>query len=285
MIPRAGSRRGKGRLIKHDDEMSERAKIFRSMRFSLLSLTLLGSVSLSVTVLGQDVFPTRPSEVQNSPVTDSVDIADKDPRPGAVTGIEKTPVAEKAPGEEEEPVSEHVIASGDSLTGIAAKVYGRAGYWRVLKLYNDCDPAKLTIGQVIRVPDLEWLLEEEGVIPLFEDAADAVMQGRNLIMEAEDAMKEQEMEKSGDVSPDEQTVAKLSKARELLARARELFAEKRKGVAGIPKSMLLQLRTAGELMGEMAANADNDARKMAEVHERLGNAVTYCVIWAREGFN
>lgn len=250
------------------------------MRISLLSITLMGSASLSITTLGQDVFPARPSEVPNPPKTEPADTSDPNSKNGAAPGVKESPAAEKLPDGEEEQVAEHVIASGDSLTAIAAKVYGRAGYWRVLKLYNDCEPSKLKIGQVIRVPELEWLLKQEGVIPLFEDAATAMMQAQSLIIEAEDTMEEQGVD-----APDEETAAKISEAQKLLARARELFAEKREGVAELPNSMLLQLRTAGELMGEVAAKTGNAETKMAEVHERLGNALTYCVIWAREGFN
>ena len=265
------------------------------MKLSII--ILLVSTPLVHIGLGQGAFPTKPSEAPVKPVKPLVDLTGKDDPnaskvtitppsiadPGAklvvkasvVTATSSAPISATS---RKVAVSEYVIGSGDSLTKVPAQAYGRAGYWRVLKLYNECDPAKLKIGQVIKTPNLEWLLEEEGIVPLLKDAADSMMKGRKLFMEVEDAM-----DAGGLSSPNDEMKAKIVEAQKLITQSRNLFADKREGVSGLPNSTLLQLRTAGELMGKVA-KGDGVKTNTTQVHERFGNAITYGVLWAREGF-
>jgi hypothetical protein len=97
-------------------------------------------------------------------------------------------------------------------------------------------------------------------------------------MEVEDAM-----DAGGLSSPNDEMKAKIVEAQKLITQSRNLFADKREGVSGLPNSTLLQLRTAGELMGKVA-KGDGVKTNTTQVHERFGNAITYGVLWAREGF-
>ncbi len=178
---------------------------------------------------------------------------------------------------------EYIIKSGDSLTKVSAEAYGRRGYWRLLKLYNDADPNRLKVGQVIKTPEIAWLLEQEGVVPLFADAAEDLMKGRAIFMETEDELRKQ-VTGANKVAPDEEAKKQIKNAQRLIAAAGEKFAEKREGVSGLPNSTLQQLRTVSKLMGQVAEGTSNTAGKMSLVHEHFGNALTYCIIWAREGF-
>jgi LysM repeat protein len=243
--------------------------------------------------LGQGAFPTKPSEVPVEGVKPLVDPTGQDdpnaPQPAAtpppIADPKAKPVVKASKStapisatDRPSAVPEYVIDSGDSLTKVSAQAYGRAGYWRVLKLYNECDPAKLKIGQVIQAPDLGWLLEEEGIVPLLKDAADSMMEGRKLFMEVEDAMHAE-----GLSTPNDEMKTKIVEAQKLITKSRTLFADKRDGVSGLPNSTLLQLRTAGELMGKVAKGS-RVRTNATQVHERFGNAITYGVLWAREGF-
>lgn len=235
----------------------------------MLGVSALCGFALSA--WAQDVFPLRPSEATQVPVADEDSVEETaDP---AVEGVSK--LTEPPP---QGPIREYVVAVGDNLSKIALRAYGRAGYWRLLKLYNECDPAKLKVGQVLKAPELDWWMEEEGMVPLFEDAVEAMMAGRARFMEMEEAL-----ETAGETL-DESTREGLLQARELLQRAGEAFMREREGVKGEPNSTVQQLRTAGELIQELAGSAFKSQRKRAEVHERLGNALTYGIIWAREGF-
>jgi LysM repeat protein len=215
------------------------------------TLVLTAIAGLFVSGLsGQDAFPLKPGELPD-PVAPLKDPTGKDPKadPSApvvkaksappVSAVSK-PTAPRTliQPRDEDTVPSHIIESGDSLTKVAAKAYGRSGYWRLLKLYNECDPAKLKIGQVIKTPDLEWLLEEEHIVPLLKDAADSMMKGRSIFMDAEQAMDEK-----GIKVPDEEIKVLITEARKHVAHARELFSTKREGVIGLPNSTLLQLRT------------------------------------------
>lgn len=247
------------------------------MNFPALLLKVFLLASGLSGLLAQDVFPLRPSEAK--PLSN----AGANRLSGGQAGTLGTNASFEldAEGAEGATIRKHVIAQGDNLSRIAAKVYGRAGYWRLLKLYNDCDPSKLKIGQVIEVPDLVWWLKEEGVVEKYEEAATALMKGRSLFMLAEeDLLADPAMA----AQPPPESVSLISEAQALLAAARDGFATKPEGVTGTPNSALLQLRTASELMGAVAKGDARPSVAMAEVHERLGNALTYCLIWAREGF-
>ena len=258
------------------------------------TVILVASVYFTHVSLGQGAFPTKPSEAPVEAVRPLVDppgnddpsaskaaatpptVADPSAKPNPA--VNATSTAPTLVSSRQSATPEHVIDSGDSLTKVSAQAYGRAGYWRVLKLHNDCDPAKLKIGQVIKTPDLQWLLEEEGIVPLLKDAADSMMEGRKLFMEVEDAMSA-----DGLSAPDDAMKAKIAEAQKLITKSRNLFANKREGVSGLPNSTLLQLRTAGELMGKVAKGS-RVKTNATQVHERFGNAITYGVLWAREGF-
>ena len=175
--------------------------------------------------LGQGSIPIKPSEVPVEILKPLADPTGKDdpnaPKvsatPPPITAPSAKPVVKAVPAvvatskapisatSREIAVPEYVIGSGDSLTKISAQAYGRAGYWRVLKLYNECDPSKLKIGQVIKAPDLQWLIEEEGISPLLKDAADSMMEGRKLFMEVEDAM-----DADGLSTPNDEMKAKIA---------------------------------------------------------------------------
>ncbi len=264
-------------------------------------IALLGATTLMAT--GQDVFPRKPSEAKKDPVPPLVDPTGSDKqaqKPAAEVAAAPVPQPEAEPqprftdpdakpkpkprftepkptAEEKAHVSEHVIASGDSLTKVSAKAYGRSGYWRLLKLYNDCDPSKLKIGQVVKAPDLDWLLAKENIIPLFQEASDKMMQSRQLFMEAESGIDESGLT--------EDVKGKLAEAQKLLAQSQELFAAKPEGTTGLPNSTIKQLRTVGLLMGDIANGKGSASSKANLAHEHFGNALTYCVIWARDGFN
>ncbi len=247
-------------------------KGFRILWLAIATLAMYLGVSW-----GQDAFPLRPSEVPARSGSEASAPSVTAQRQTA----ESAATAEPAPTTQTSGwVDEYVVAQGDNLSKIASQAYGRAGYWRLLKLYNDCDPEKLIVGQVVRAPDLNAWLEAEGILPLLEEPVTELMKARETFMEAEASM-----ESSGTVA-DEATKARILEAKTRLERAQALFMEAWEGVTGSPNSMVQQLRTAASLMGEVAdGGAAGRERKQAEVHERIGNALTYCIIWARDGFD
>jgi LysM repeat protein len=255
------------------------------MRKVFLLSSLFAGFLTSLTA--QDVFPLRPGDPGAKELADPlVDLNEnrlskqmKSVKESALK-VTLTPAFEP----KEERVQEFVIQSGGSLSKVSAEAYGRLGYWRVLKLYNGIDTDKLTIGQVIKAPDLLWLLKKEKVVPFLKDAVDDLMAGRAKYMEVEDVIRPR-VKGSDKITPSEEDTAKLLEAKKLIANASAKFGEPRKGINGAPNSTLLQLRIVGELIGEIADGTSKTGDKMTLVHHHLGNALTYCIIWAREGFS
>lgn len=263
------------------------------MRKLFLHGSLFAGLLTSLTA--QDVFPIRPGDPGTkelvAPVTDPNDkkldeqikpVKEPAPKPKPAPAAKAKPAPTPEP--KEEMIQEFVIESGGSLTKVSAEAYGRLGYWRLLKLYNDADPNKLKIGQVIKAPDLLWLLEQEKVVPLLKDAVDDLMAGRALYMEVEGVIRPK-VKGANKVTPSEEDKAKLLEAQKLIATASAKFGKTREGVSGAPNSTLLQLRTVGTLIGDIAKGTSKTGDKMTLVHQHLGNALTYCIIWAREGFS
>lgn len=258
---------------------------------------------------GQDSLPIRPGD-KPAKVDDAIppnkpapkkDVEESKAAPAATPDEEKkaeSPKTEnKAPKAEssnkatppasaddaEVPVV--VIQSGDSLTKVSSQVYGNGGYHLILKHFNKCDPTKLKIGQVIKTPDLMWLLEKSKVVPLMADAVQEVMDGRKIFMEQE-AILRKAAKGSGDAGAVEEGLkAQLLEAQKKFASATQKFNTVREGMKAAPASTSLQLRTVSTLIGELAAGkATKPVAKMDRVHTHLGNALVYAVIWAESGY-
>ena len=50
--------------------------------------------------------------------------------------------------------TEYVVQNGDTLGGIAERLFGNAGYWEQIAEYNKYDdPNTLVVGQVVKIPN------------------------------------------------------------------------------------------------------------------------------------
>ncbi len=64
------------------------------------------------------------------------------------------PPKDPAPGIAERPATTHTIASGETFSSLAAKLYGDQKYWVAISQANPLiDPERLRVGQEIRLPD------------------------------------------------------------------------------------------------------------------------------------
>ena len=68
--------------------------------------------------------------------------------------VKPLPPTEPAPGNAERPATTHTIASGETFSSLAARLYGDQKYWVAISQANPLiDPERLRVGQEIRLPD------------------------------------------------------------------------------------------------------------------------------------
>ena len=177
-------------------------------------------------------------------------------------------------------LGQHVIDSGDTLGKIAEKSYGRTRYWRILKLYNQCDPGKLKVGQVIEIPDLQWLLEDAGLTGKLPEVAAGLLKLKDRLSALEDAKGSQAYSEEARKELDELAtmVGKLSQTL-------EGSPKKVKGITKPPYATMKQLRTCRTHLNRLAQGKKDGRKNLnALVHEHLSNSIVYAVLWSRDGF-
>ena len=261
---------------------------------------MLRSVIILLTVVAPGVLTaqTSPPPAASVPApskANSVEVKPLEPaaEPKAVPQAETKPAAKPEEGAkpEEQPAEDaavpaRTIAKGDNLSKISDQVYGNGGYHIVLKYFNKADPKKLKVGQVIKTPELMWLMEHEKVVPLMADAVAEIMEGRAAYMEVEGTLRTAaKAAKRGNVAVDEAVKVKLLEAQTKVAAAMQKFTTKREGMAAVPEVTGLQLRSVSELLGVLASGKSAKyAKDIDMVHVHLANALVYASIWAKKGY-
>ncbi len=219
------------------------------------------------------------------PTKDITDIIDRVPEVTLNTKNAQDKEAEaKADAEPEEKKEEapekvtiHIIEKGGTLGQISEKAYGRTRYWRILKLYNKCDPGKLKIGQTIKAPDLPWLFDSCGLKEKFPTVVDGFLKIQADLIAIEDAQPDKKYSK--------EALSKIDKLGTLVGELSATLQTKTKGVKTPPYATLKQLRTCRTHLNRIAAQKKSGGLNLnALAHEHLSNAMVYGILWAEAGF-
>jgi hypothetical protein len=184
----------------------------------------------------------------------------------------------------------YTVREGDTLANIARRRYGHERYSGVIKLYNHIeDETAVPVGAVLRLPDISTILTEEG----FARVAAAEME-MILCARAKYAKVERQLwEVRGDAPLDEHIVAipqktkqELLEAADDLQQATESLKKLKPGTTRPPAKMIGQLESVMYGMRQLADGLiDDNGYDIDIVQQRYGLAMTYGIIWAREGFN
>ncbi len=185
-------------------------------------------------------------------------------------------VEEKEEVPKPEVVTIHTIEKGGTLGQVSEKAYGRTRYWRILKLYNEVDPSKLKVGQLIKAPDLTWLLKSCKLEAKFPEVAQTLLNVKKGLIQLEDANPK--------LVFDENQKAEILKLSELIEKSEKTLNAKHKGVKSPPYATLKQLRTCRTFLNQIAAGKKSRRNPHSLAHEHLSNAIVYSVLWARDGF-
>jgi len=179
---------------------------------------------------------------------------------------------------------EYKLREGETLASVARLRYGHQKYALVIKLYNHIeDETQVQANSTLRLPDVSGILAQEGLTRV-------VPQEVNLILCARakyDKIKDQLWTlhgPTGTTSIPENIKQELFEAADDLQQATDGLKVIKPGVSAVP------LRTIGQLeecMGQMRGlteQLDSYGYDIDMVQQRFALALTYSIIWARDGF-
>jgi len=186
----------------------------------------------------------------------------------------------------EPPGASYTLREGDTLAAVAVRRYGHPNYHRVIKLYNRIeDEGRVGAGTVVRLPDISAILAEEGFTKVAAAEAELILCSRAKYNRVEGQLRAlREAGSRGDAVPDGVRRALLEAADDL-GRASEGLRSSKAGVTRAPGSMIGQLEKNVAGMRDLAEGSnDGYGYDIDMVRQRYALALTYAVIWAREGF-
>jgi hypothetical protein len=180
------------------------------------------------------------------------------------------------------------LRRGDTLQGLAAARYGHRYYADLIALHNGiADASRLRPGTSVKLPPLLDLLSEEKLTSVAGVEVERVLCARARYRQVVGRVPRERLARR-DQGPFEippEVKSALDHAVQDLAEARGGFAAVRPGVIAQPRQLRRQLQSAIDLMNRIAAgHLDSESYDVDMVEQHIALALTYGVVWARDGF-
>jgi hypothetical protein len=182
----------------------------------------------------------------------------------------------------------YTMREGDSLASIATQRYGHQNYG-VIKLSNQIDnvhtvPTRTTF----RLPDISTILTEEGFAKVAAAEMEMILCSRAKYERVKSQLwaLRRDQRSGAQVAVPQTMRQELLEATDDLQQATESLKTKKPGTNRPPAKMIRQLEDAMTIMRGLAEGAnDGYGYDIDIVQQRYGLALTYGIIWARDGFN
>ena len=181
----------------------------------------------------------------------------------------------------------HTLREGDTLASVAALRYGHRNYYRVIKLYNHIeDEGRVEAGATVRLPDISTILAEEGFTKVAAAETELILCSRAKYDRVEGQLRALRREAgSGRYTVPEGVKRALLEAADDLELACAGLKSSKPEVTKAPGSMVGQLEENVAGMRALAEGSnDGYGYDIDLVRQRYALALTYAVIWTREGF-
>lgn len=172
----------------------------------------------------------------------------------------------------------YTITSGDRLYNIARKHFGSGHYGEYLAAYNEIDPSKLRIGQLIAMPEMDQAFNAAGLYPLMSEECAMILKARTDFLSLEPQLK---AVAGKPISAE--TKQQLLDCRKLVLDTMRALGREKAGIREAPQSVQVQLRSCAENLNRLAKGS-YASKHIARVHQRLGYAIAYTIVWARNGY-
>jgi len=181
---------------------------------------------------------------------------------------------------------DYKLPRSETLSGVAKLRYGHRNYYRVIKVYNHLeDEAQVAADYQLRLPDMSAILAEEGVTKVAIQEMTLILCSRAKYDKVVDQLWALHSQSRGDFQLSEDIKRELLEAADDLQQATESLKQAKPGVSGVPLKMIGQLEQAMTGIQELAdGHCDRDGYDIDMVQQRYALALTYAIIWARDGF-
>ena len=181
----------------------------------------------------------------------------------------------------------YTLSEGDTLERIATLRYDHRYYDRIIKLSNHIeDENNVKAGTRLRLPDLMDVLTEGGFTKVAPSESELILCSRAKYEKVKDQLWALRREAKRDrvIVPEDKRLALLEAASDLEEAVDGLKANK-PGVTQAPRSMIGQLEQNAMSLRELAEGAnDGYGYALDVVEQRFALALSYGLLWAREGF-
>jgi hypothetical protein len=181
----------------------------------------------------------------------------------------------------------YTLSEGDNLERVATLRYDHRYYDRIIKLSNHIeDENKVKAGTQLRLPNLIDILTESGFTKVAPSESELILCSRAKYGRVKDPLwaLRQKANRDRVIVPKDIRLALLEAASDLEEAIGALRANKT-GVTQAPRSMIGQMEQNAGSLRELADGAnDGYGYALDMVEQRYALALSYGVIWAREGF-
>lgn len=177
---------------------------------------------------------------------------------------------------------EYQLRDGETLASVAKLRYGHQHYSGVIKLYNHIeDETKIAANSTLRLPDMSALLAEEGLTRVVPQEINLILCAR---AKYDKILSQLWPLPRGPQSMPENLKRELFEAADDLQQATDNLKVIKPGVTALPRSMIGQLEQCMEGMRSLTEQIDTNGYDIDMVQQRFALALTYSIIWARDGF-
>ena len=174
---------------------------------------------------------------------------------------------------------DYTLRSGETLASVARQRYGHQNYALVIKLYNHIDDeTQIPASQNLKVPEMSALLADEGLTKVIPQEVSLILCSRAKYDKVREQLRARQLP--------EDVKQQLLEAADDLQQVTESLKVIRPGMTAAPLRMVGQLEQCMEGMRAFADTGEFDSYgyDVDIVQQRYALALTYAIIWARNGF-
>ena len=179
---------------------------------------------------------------------------------------------------------EYKLREGETLASVARARYGHQKYSSIIKLYNHIeDETKVEANETLRLPDVSDILAQEGLTKVVPQEVNLILCSRAKYDRILDQLRTLGSPHGTDSIP-ENIKQELFEAADDLRQATESLKLLKPGVSAVPARTIGQLEECMGQMWGLTEHLDSYGYDINLVQQRFALALTYAIIWARDGF-
>ena len=178
--------------------------------------------------------------------------------------------------------NEYKLSEGETLANVARLRYGHQNYYRIIKVYNHIDDeTQVAANSTLRLPDISAILAEEGLTKVVPQEVNLILCSR--------AKYDKIVARLWDLSRNNQSIPEdlklaLLEAADDLQQATEGLKTIRPEVTALPLRTIRQLEQCMWGMRGLTERFDSYGYDIDMVQQQFALALTYVIIWARDGY-